>query len=818
MAVPKTVLITGCSEGGIGEALALEFQAQGLHVFATARSETKISDSLKQLPNVTVLPLDVTSKESIAAAVAAVSGSATGGGGKLDYLVNNAGMQCVMPVLDFDIQQAKDMFEVNVWGLLAVTQAFAPLVVAAKGTIVNMSSCGALLWMPYKAIYNSSKSAVASISEGLRVELKPFGVNVVTVMVGAVETRMFDNAPQHHLPPDSLYRPAAKEIGDWATGRDMKGQSGKREDFARTLVKDILGGASGRAYCGNMSTMLRIVTSILPDFIIPINQGDWDALNRTVSGNLISTIPLAAPCHTTLYGQPNALFSEAECDTLRGTWYTPQPYLSSPSSPMAYAFTNNSCNPFLDPEVPCEIGYHVVYSVNATSAQHVQAAIRFATDHNIRLVIRNTGHDYLGKSTGAHALEIWTRWMKATELIEKYQDQGSSADGYSYAGPAIRLGAGIQTIEAYTFADSHGLMIVGGNCPTVGFTGGYIQGGGHGPLASKYGLATDQVLEWEVVTGTGEILTANAREHPDLFWALRGGGGSTYGVVLSVTVKAFPDTFVASAYLTVPNNGTNEDAVYSAIGSIFQTLPALADAGAIAIWTAQPAGFVMAPAAAPGLHAAELDGILQPAIDALDVLGLDYTYASLENSTFLQYFSSSVSASASVADYNIGGRLVARSLVENNLTALVDAVRFISSQAGLGGNVFNVKGNGVASPDDVAANPYFREAIWTSTVGTPINYTDWNITKANQDQLTRDLIPALAALTPGSGGGGGGGGAYLNEADPQEPNFQSVFYGDHYARLLEIKRKYDPDDIFYAKTAVGSDRWKEDIVGRLCMS
>lgn len=150
MAVLKTVLITGCSEGGIGEALAREFQARGLHVFATARSETKLN-SLRQLPNVTVLPLDVTSGESIAAAVAAVS-SATGGGGggKLDYLVNNAGTQCVMPVLDFDIQQAKDMFEVNVWGLLAVTQAFAPLILATKGTIVNMSSVSTLLWMPYK--------------------------------------------------------------------------------------------------------------------------------------------------------------------------------------------------------------------------------------------------------------------------------------------------------------------------------------------------------------------------------------------------------------------------------------------------------------------------------------------------------------------------------------------------------------------------------------------------------------------------------------------------------------------------------------------
>ncbi|RYP14157.1 hypothetical protein DL765_006565 [Monosporascus sp. GIB2] len=170
--------------------------------------------SLHKLPNVTVLPLAVTLGESIGAAVSSVTRA------KLDYLVNNAGTQCVMPMLDFDIKQAKDMLEVNVWGLLTVTQAFSPFVLAAKGTIVNMSSVGALLWIPYKAVYGSSKSAVAAIDEGLRIELKPFGVNVVTVMVGAVQTKLFDNAPEHHLPPDSSYKAAEEEISDWATGRD----------------------------------------------------------------------------------------------------------------------------------------------------------------------------------------------------------------------------------------------------------------------------------------------------------------------------------------------------------------------------------------------------------------------------------------------------------------------------------------------------------------------------------------------------------------------------------------------------------------------
>lgn len=145
MSQQKTVLITGCSDGGIGSALAKAFQSHGLRVFATARTVSKMT-SLENLPSVTLLSLDVTSSASINAAVDAVTKQTNG---TLDYLINNAAINQYSPALDIDIGEAKKMFDTNYWGALEVTQKFAPLLLAKKGTIVSISSISAHANIPY---------------------------------------------------------------------------------------------------------------------------------------------------------------------------------------------------------------------------------------------------------------------------------------------------------------------------------------------------------------------------------------------------------------------------------------------------------------------------------------------------------------------------------------------------------------------------------------------------------------------------------------------------------------------------------------------
>lgn len=145
MVSKQTVLITGCSDGGIGSALALALQQRGLHVFATARDPSKMSD-LKGVPDVTMLTLDVAKTDDIKAAFEIVAKQT---GGTLDYLVNNAGRNHFMPILDEDLDTVRNLFEVNFYGPLAITQAFSSLLIKAKGMSVYITSISGYVNVPF---------------------------------------------------------------------------------------------------------------------------------------------------------------------------------------------------------------------------------------------------------------------------------------------------------------------------------------------------------------------------------------------------------------------------------------------------------------------------------------------------------------------------------------------------------------------------------------------------------------------------------------------------------------------------------------------
>lgn len=219
-----------------------------------------------------------------------------------------------------------------------------------------------------------------------------------------------------------------------------------------------------------------------------------------------------------------------------------------------------------------------------SSADDVIATIAFAREHDIRFVVRNTGHDYLGRSTGAGALAVWTHHLKGIEFLD-WSDPAAD-----YTGKAVRLGAGVQGSDILAAAHDEGLVVVTGECPSVGIAGGYTQGGGHSALATSFGLSADNTLEWEVVTADGELLTASPSENSDLYWALSGGGGGTYAVVLSMTVKAHPDAYVTGAELTfsAAGSGISNDTFDGAVDAFHTALPAMVDAGSLVLYFVSP--------------------------------------------------------------------------------------------------------------------------------------------------------------------------------------------------------------------------------------
>lgn len=207
----KTVLITGCGPSGIGLALAQEFHLRGHRVIASGLSEALL-DKAKALGMETVV-MDVTSEPSIAEAVAHVQKFA---GGRLDILINNAGRLLVMPLADTTVADARQMFEVNVIGTIAVSRAFLPLLLAGDGesVVANLGSINQVLCPPFHSVYNATKAAVETLGHSMRTELAPLGVRVVTLKTGSIKTDLFNNAPSK-LPEGSLYAP----IRDWIEQR-----------------------------------------------------------------------------------------------------------------------------------------------------------------------------------------------------------------------------------------------------------------------------------------------------------------------------------------------------------------------------------------------------------------------------------------------------------------------------------------------------------------------------------------------------------------------------------------------------------------------
>jgi NAD(P)-dependent dehydrogenase (short-subunit alcohol dehydrogenase family) len=259
----QVILVTGCSSG-IGRAIALEAVRRGHRVFATARTRAAVAD-LEKPEKVVALTLDVTDPESIRSAVENVLARA----GRIDALVNNAGYGQYGSVEDVSAEEWRAQFDVNFFGAIEMTRAALPAMRAQKtGTVVMVSSVAGKLAVPFAAPYSATKHALEAVADALRVELSAFGIRVVLVEPGPIETGFRERARSQVAP--LLGRPGPyRELYAGAEGAmdgDFSKGGGTSEDVARTVLNAIESSRPRARYAvTRMAKLLIPITRLLPD-------------------------------------------------------------------------------------------------------------------------------------------------------------------------------------------------------------------------------------------------------------------------------------------------------------------------------------------------------------------------------------------------------------------------------------------------------------------------------------------------------------------------------------------------------------------------
>lgn len=336
-------------------------------------------------------------------------------------------------------------------------------------------------------------------------------------------------------------------------------------------------------------------------------------------------------------------------------------------------------------------------------------------------------------------------------------------------------------------------------------------------LSGKHGIGADQALEWEVVTANGTLVKASTTQNTDLYWALSGGGGGTYGVVVSLTVRAHPDGVVGGLTFgfETPSGSLNDDALWDAV-AFFQikALPGIADAGAHVQWSVWGGVFSIGEATIPGASIDDMHAIFRPFTDYLTSQGIVYSMNVTSLPNFYEHadlYLGPFPHGRIWSNQIQGGAFISRETSASTTDGpkLLDILRHIGTNTSFAvvGYSFNGSVKYPSIPPN-AVHPGWRDMLTYFLIVQPWNYTAPIADMREQERLISDeVMPPLQDIAIG---------AYMNEADFRNPRWKEDYYGPNWDRLSEIKRKWDPKGLLYAVTAVGSESWALDGEGRLC--
>eukprot|EP00440_Ansanella_granifera_P016610 gb/GFBE01018044.1/.p1 GENE.gb/GFBE01018044.1/~~gb/GFBE01018044.1/.p1 ORF type:complete len:556 (+),score=136.97 gb/GFBE01018044.1/:1-1668(+) len=503
-------------------------------------------------------------------------------------------------------------------------------------------------------------------------------------------------------------------------------------------------------------------------------DSEWASLNSSVSGRLIAL-------HT---------------PTCTGTSVPALNRTQDPSCTLWDVTQHDHCDlkePLIAP----------TFAVHVADKAHVQNAVKFALKYNIRVTVKTTGHDFVGRSTASDGLLIWLEGFNKVEMTETYDDSCTKAV------PAVTAQGGAIWLDVYPVVQPK-YHAVGGNSLSVSVAGGFMQGGGHSVLSPSLGLAVDSVLSMEVVTMDGSVQVASPCQNTDLFFALRGGGGGTYGIVTSISLQlhevgsggvvgldvilplhdlkggvtdvaeAFFETYIAMQTTIDPCWGG-----YLLTGDAVMDIPKFP--AKIQLHLMCNADMATASSSMKGLQ----DWFNAAKAKAPGLEKLSMIWVMKEHTSFWDWHGTAVDPVG--GNSQIASHIVPKEnfAIDFKAKQLAKTVLTYGAGQGLGSYIIQLGGAVATKNSGTSATTHgYRRGQWH------VVHVAMEANEAGIASLTA-FQKELHAQAPLSG-------AYFNEMFYYEPNWQHSFFGEHYLRLLTIKKKYDPAGLLSCHHCVGN--------------
>ena len=558
------------------------------------------------------------------------------------------------------------------------------------------------------------------------------------------------------------------------------------------------------------------------------SEASWDQLGRDVGGRLVKVQSPLAAC------------------------------LEAPSSPRCARIFEGLKNPYyLGDEIGLtqSLGWvdawtsrPSAYAVAAQTTDDVVAAVNFARENHLRLVVKGGGHSYQGTSNAADSMLIWTRRMSAVTLHDGFV--GAGCEGRYGPQPAVTVEAGAIWGRVYdAVTTGAGRYVQGGGCLTVGVAG-LIQSGGFGSFSKAYGMAAASLLEAEIVTADGAVRIANACMHPDLFWAIKGGGGGSLGVVTRLTLRTHDlPAFFGAVFMTI--QATSDAAFRRLVGQIIgfygERLLNPHWGEQIAL---RPGNVLVIAMVFQGLDQRQAEAIWGPFLDWLAGSPRDFTVVSgptilaaparhFWDPAFLRklpglvladdrpgapesnvFWAGNQEEAGQVLHGYQSAWLPVSLLRKNQQQSLGDALfaasRHWSVSLHVNKGLAGAPGEAIDAARDTATNPAVLEAFALAISGAegppaypgvPGHEPDLAVARGQAAAVDR-AMGEMRKLLPNLG-------SYVAEANFFDEAWREAFWGPNYARLLAVKDRYDPDGLFIVHHGVGSERWSADGFTRL---